>query len=239
MRGKGRGRVGALNRLLPRNSTDWTRLRDAASDIITASDKTRVFPLCLGGASVTQVGRVLWRGRVVMYSVGMVRVWLILSTLGTVQDTSADSGGTWSSTSSNSVIVRVSVCGTANFRHAVCFSRRRELDRILVVGISIMAGRAVSVVVKVGVVCSGSSFRGGKRNVLVELLRTPTADHRCNDKDQYSESHEPDHAKCAGDSTGVVEEAFAAALHDASRCWSRSDDGGDDHCVTIGNGKEC
>jgi len=222
MRGQGRFRVGALNRLLPGNSASRARLRDVPSNIIATSDKTRVFPLTLGGVSVTQVGRVLWGGRVVMYSVGVVRVRLVLSTLGTVQDTSTDSGGAWSSTSSSSVILCVGVSGSADFRHAVCFSRGREFDRILVVGISIavtasiMAARAVSVVVKVGVVGSGSSFRGGERYVLVELLRTPTADNRCNDENQYSKSDKSDHAKCAGDSTSVVEETFAIALHDAS-----------------------
>ena len=244
MRGQGRVRVSALNRLLSGNSASWARFGDAASNIITTSDKTRVFPLTLGGIPVTQVDRVLWGSRVVMHSVGVVRVWLVLSALGAVQDSSTDSGGAWSSTSSRSVILRVVVSSSGNFRHVVCFSRGRECDRILVVSISIavttsvMAARAISVVVKVGVVSSSSSFRGGERYVLVELLRTPTADNRCDDEDQYSESDKSDHAECAGDSTSVVEETFAIALHDASGCRSRSDDSGDDHGVTIGNGKE-
>jgi len=221
MRGQGRVRAGALNRLLSGNSGSLARLRDAASNIITTSDKTRVFPLALGGGSVTQVGRILWHRRVIVYSVGMVWVRLVLSAFGTVQDASTDSGGAWSSTGSSSVILSVGVSGSANFRHAVRFSRGRKCDRILVVCISvavtasIVGARAISVVVKVGVVGSGSSFRSGKRDVLVEFLRAPTADNRRDDEDQYTESYKSNHAKCTGDSTSVVEETFAIALHDA------------------------
>jgi len=220
MRGLGRGRVGALDRLLSCNSAGWERLRYSTSNIITASDKARVFPLTLAGISVSHVGWVLRHGRVVVYGVGMVGVWLVLSTLGTIQDASTDPSGTWSSTCSSS---GVCVTGTANFRHVVCFPGGRECDRILMVGISVavtgytMVARAIPVVVKVGVVGSGSSLRSGKCYVLVELLRTPTADHRRNDKDQYTESDKSDHAERAGDSTSVVEETFATALHDTSR----------------------
>lgn len=182
-----------------------------------------------------------------MYRVGAEWVWLVLSTLGTVQGASTDSGGTWTCTSSDGVIVWVRIGGTANIRHAVFFSCRREFDRILVVGVSVaitadtMAVRTISVVVvKVGVLRSGSGFRGGKCNILVEPLCTPTADHRCNDEDQDSESDKSYHAERASDSCSIVEETLVGVgVGDSSGCRGGSDNGGDNYGITIGNGKEC
>ena len=182
-----------------------------------------------------------------MCSVGAERVRLVLSTLGTVQSASTDSGGTWPRTSSDRVIVWVRIGGTTDFRHAVCFSCRREFDRVLVgIGVAItadtMAVRTISVVVvKVGVLRSGSGFRGSKCNILVEPLCTPTADHRCNDEDQDSESDKSYHAERASDSCSVVEETLVGGvgIRDGSRCRGGSNNGGDNYGITIRNGKEC
>lgn len=183
-----------------------------------------------------------------MWSVGAERVWLILSTLGTVQGASTDSGGTRTCTSSDRVIVWVCIGGTTNIRHAVCFSRRRELDRILVVGVGVaitadtMAVRTISVVVvKVRVLRCGSGFRGGKCNILVKPLCTPTADHHCNDEDQDSESDKSYHAERASDSCSVVEETLVGVgiCDSSSGCRGGSNNGGDNYGITIGNGKEC
>ena len=151
-------------------------------------------------------------------SVGMEWVWLVLSALGTIQGTSTDSGVAWPCTSSNSVIVRVGISVIANIRHAVCFSRRREFIRVAITT-SAMAARAISVfVVKVGVMRSGSGFRGGKCYVLIEPFRTATADDRRDNENQYSESDESYHAESAGDGSSIVKEAFAGVVgaHDAS-----------------------
>jgi hypothetical protein len=215
MRGKGRVRVAALNRLAPNNAV-WVGLRDVVSDVVTTSDKVRVFPVILGSISMPQVGLVLWHGLVVLERVGIVRDRLILPALGTVQGASTDSGGAWPSTSSDRVIVRVRIGSTTP-------SRRRERDRIMVVSIrvavtaSTMTARAISVVaIKVGVMCSGSGFRGGERYILVELLRATTSDYQRKNEDQYCESDEPYHAKRAGDGSSVAKETFVGvAVHGA------------------------
>lgn len=217
MRGQGRSRVVALKRLASNDPVIWVGLRDALSDVITtAGEEIRVVPAILSRVPVARVGLVLRHGRIVMYSVDAKRVWLDLSALGTVQGASTDSGSTWPSSSSDRIIVWIRIGGATNIRHAVCFSGRREFDRILVVGISVaisagtMAVRAIPVVVvKARVVRSGSGFRGGKCNILVEPLCTPTADYRCNDKDQDSESDKSYHAERASDSSSVVKETLA------------------------------
>lgn len=129
---------------------------------------------------------------------------------------------------------------TANIRHAICFSRRSVCNRILVVGVGIpisastMAVGAISIVVKVGVVGSGSGFCGSKCNILVEPLRTPTPDHCGDNKDQYSDSDESYHTECASNSCSVLEETLVGiGGHDPSGRRGRSNDGGDDYSVTI------
>ena len=96
MRGEGWVWVVALKRLVSNDGPIQVRLGlgDVASNVITASDETRVFPLTLDGVFVARVDLGLLRSRIVVYSVCMVRVWLVLSALRTVQDASADSGGT-------------------------------------------------------------------------------------------------------------------------------------------------
>jgi len=224
MRGQGRVRIVALNRLFSGDTIIWVSLRDVASNVVSASSETRIFPTSLCGVSVAQVGLVLRRCRIVMYSVGVEWVRLVFSALGTVQDTSTDSGGTWPSTNSDRVIVCFRIGGSANIRHAICFPGRREFDRVLVVGIRVavasnaMATRAICVViVKVGIVRSGSGFRSGKCNILVKLLCTPTADY-CRDKeDQNSESDKSNRAKCTSNSSSVVKESLVAiGIHDGS-----------------------
>ena len=81
-----------------------------------------------------------------------------------------------------------------------------------------MAVRAISVVVvKARVVRSGSGFRGGKCNILVEPLRTPTTDYRCNDEDQDSESDKSYHAERASDSSSVIKETLVSTgIHGSS-----------------------
>jgi hypothetical protein len=115
---------------------------------------------------------------------------------------------------------------------------------LIVVGVPIcantMAARVESVVVvEVGVMRSGSGFRSGKCGILVELFCTPTTDNRCDDEYQYCDSGEPDHGKGTGDSSGVLEETFAAGvgIHESGGSGSGSDDGGDDDRITVGNGE--
>jgi len=174
------------------------------SCIITAHTETRIFPLILGGVSVPQVGLLL-DGWLVRRSIGIKRVRLVRSTLGTVQATSTDSCGTWASTGSDREIVWVRISGSADIRHVVRFSGRRERDRTLVVGASV----AISVVVKVRAVGGGSSFRGGKRNILVEPLCTPSTNYRDDNEDQYCESNETYHAERASDGSSVIKETLA------------------------------
>ena len=241
MRSQRLGGVAALDRLVPYDSSSiWVRL--ATSDVVTASGKVLVAPVILARISVAQVGLLLWYSRVLWCSVSVEWVRLVLSTLGTVQGASADSSSAWTSTSSNGVIVRIRIGGSADIRHAICFSRRRELDRSLV-GISIaitantMTSRAVSVVVvEAGVVCSGSCFRSGKCNILVEPFRAPTTDYRCDNKYQYRESNEAHHGKSSSDSSGIFKEPFAGVgIHNSGSSRSRSNNSGDEYRVTIGN----
>ena len=70
-------RVAALIRLASNDTAILVGLRDISSNVVGASTKTRVIPTSLGWISVAQVG--LWQGRVVMYSVGVIRVRLVLS----------------------------------------------------------------------------------------------------------------------------------------------------------------
>jgi hypothetical protein len=244
MRGQGLRGIAALDRLAPRNATRiWQRL--ATNKVVVASDKTRVIPT-IQARSGAQVGLLLYNGRTLMCSEGVKRIRLVLSTLGTVQDASTDSSSAWPSTNSNRAIVRTGVGVSANLRHVICFSRRRELNRILVIGVgvsitaNVMMTRAISVVVKAGVARGGGGFGGGKCDILVEPLRTPTADYRSYDKNQHRESNEPYNGKGASDSSGVFKETLAGVgVHNASGSGSGSDNSGDEYCATIGDGKVC
>lgn len=106
----------------------------------------------------------------------------------------------------------------------------------IAISASTMAVGAIPVVVKIGAVGSGSSFCGSKCNILVEPLRTPTTDHRRDNKDQYSESDESDHTECASNSSSVVEETLAGigiGGHGPSGRRGRSNNGGDDYSIAI------
>ena len=212
---------------------------------MAASEKIWVFPVILTGIPVAQAGLLLWHDRVLVCSVSVERVQLFLCTLGTVQGASTDSGGAWSPTSSNRLIVWIHISVSANTLHAIYFPHRRRLNRRLIVfGVAIPANtmmtRAKSVViVKGGVMGGGSSFRGGERSILVELFCTPTTDYRSNNKYQYCESNEPNYGKGTGDSSGVFKETFAGVgIDNSGGSGGRSDNGSNDYRVAIRNGKE-